>query len=448
MPERRLTNWLNTTSPFCFACYAMAASFSTYFCMYAFRKPFAAGMYASTETIFGELDFKTAYVISQIVGYATSKFIGIRVCSEVSDRRRAALLIGLIIWAESALLLFAYLPPKMRVVAMFLNGLPLGMVWGLVVRYLEGRQLSELLLAGLSCSYILSSGIVKDIGRAWMSKGIPEVWMPAVTGFTFLPIFLLAVWMLNQLPRPTDADMASRVERPVMRGSDRRAFFGQFWIGLVMLLSAYFLFTAYRDYRDNYGIEMFESLGYANVRAIFTKTEVPVAIGVMTALAAINLVRNHRNGLIVTFGVMLFGLSLMIGGTLALDAGWLKGHEVWWMVMNGLGAYLAYVPFGTALFERLIASTRAKGNAVFSIYLSDTVGYTGSITIQLYKNLAFKKPDDLANSSVETANAAISHFDFFHGLTYVVAIVGILMVVASCVYFLPKTQITNEPTST
>ena len=35
----------------------------------------------------------------------------------------------------------------------------------LVVRYLEGRRTSEILLVGLSCSYIISSGIVKDIGK-------------------------------------------------------------------------------------------------------------------------------------------------------------------------------------------------------------------------------------------------------------------------------------------
>ena len=44
---------------------------------------------------------------------------------------------------------------------MFFNGLPLGMIGGLVVRYLEGRRASELLLAALSCSFIVASGAVK-----------------------------------------------------------------------------------------------------------------------------------------------------------------------------------------------------------------------------------------------------------------------------------------------
>ena len=76
----------------------------------------------------------------------------------------------LIAVAMAALAVYGALPGDWKVVAIFFNGLPLGLVWGLVVRYLEGRRSSELLLAGLSCSFIVSSGIVKDIGRAVMNE--------------------------------------------------------------------------------------------------------------------------------------------------------------------------------------------------------------------------------------------------------------------------------------
>lgn len=61
--------------------------------------------------------------------------------------------------------MFTVVPDGWRPLAMFLNGLPLGMVWGLVVWYLEGRRVAEVLLAGLSCSFIIASGAVKDVGR-------------------------------------------------------------------------------------------------------------------------------------------------------------------------------------------------------------------------------------------------------------------------------------------
>ena len=47
--------------------------------MYAFRKPFAASMYTDYEGVqlFGAaISFKVTAVISQILGYATSKWVG------------------------------------------------------------------------------------------------------------------------------------------------------------------------------------------------------------------------------------------------------------------------------------------------------------------------------------------------------------------------------------
>jgi hypothetical protein len=299
------------------------------------------------------------------------------------------------------------------------------MIWGLVVRYLEGRRLSELVLAGLSCSYIIASGVVKDVGRMWMDSGMSDVWMPAVTGLCFLPLYLLSVWLLNQIPEPSVADMDSRSERPKMNRADRARFLGQFWVGLLLLFTVYFFLTAYRDFRDNYAIEIFQTLGYADTPAVFTRTEFPIAIGVVAVLAVLNVFRNHRHGLIAVYVVMTCGLMLMAGATLMLDAGLLQGRELWWMVLVGLGSYLAYVPFGTALFERLLASTHFRGNAVFAIYIADSVGYTGSIALQVYKDLF---------------QSDINHFEFLHAFTYAFSLLGAGLLLASCIYFFPKTH--------
>ena len=45
------------------------------------------------------------------------------------------------------------------------------------------------------------------------------------------------------------------------------------------------------------------------------------------------------------------------------------------MILNGLGVYLAYVPYGSVLFDRLIASTGVVSTAVFAIYVADFIGY-------------------------------------------------------------------------
>src|SRR6185369_3804733 len=184
--------WLSRASPGLFAAYAVTVAFTTYFAMYSFRKPFAAAHYA--DATFWRLDLKSALIISQLAGYAFSKFLGVKFNSEMPPQRRAWALILLIAWAELALVAFAVLPPSAQVAALFLNGLPLGMVWGIVFSFLEGRRTSEILGAGLSCAYVVASGAVKLVGAMLLHTGISEAWMPAATGALFLPVFLVAVW--------------------------------------------------------------------------------------------------------------------------------------------------------------------------------------------------------------------------------------------------------------
>ena len=116
-----------------FTVMAIMAAFSTYFCMYAFRKPFSAASYEGLQFLNTSFDLKTVLVTSQIIGYALSKMIGIKVVSEITRRSRFRMLVGMILAAQTALFAFAVLPPSLKVMAIFFNGLPLGMVWGLVV---------------------------------------------------------------------------------------------------------------------------------------------------------------------------------------------------------------------------------------------------------------------------------------------------------------------------
>jgi len=403
-----------------FTVMAIMAAFSTYFCMYAFRKPFSAASYEGLQFLNTSFDLKTVLVTSQIIGYALSKMIGIKVVSEITRRSRFRMLVGMILVAQTALFAFAVLPPSLKVMAIFFNGLPLGMVWGLVVWYLEGRKTSEMLLAGLSCSFILASGVVKDIGRWLMSAHeIDQFWMPFVTGCLFLMPFILSAYLLNRLPEPSRDDRLARMKRSTMDGSQRWAFIRQFLPGMVMLMIAYFFLTAYRDFRDNFGVEIFDQLGYGiNEDLIFTRSELWVAFGVVGALAMLNLIKNNFWGLIGAFGVMTSGVMLMGVGTLLFDYGIIDGLT--WMILCGLGSYLAYVPYGSVLFERLIASTRAMGTAVFVIYVADSIGYVGAIVVMGVK-------DQFA--------ADVSRLEFFRYLTYGMSVLGVVMLVSSLIYF-------------
>ena len=144
--------------------YAIITAFTVYSCMYMFRKAFAATGYVDAPEMFG-LKFKDFLVISQIIGYALSKFVGIKVVSEMGKNNRGKAIVAIIGLAWLSLLGFALAPVKYKFVFMFFNGLPLGMVWGLVFSYLEGRRYTEPMGVGLCASFIFASGFAKTTGK-------------------------------------------------------------------------------------------------------------------------------------------------------------------------------------------------------------------------------------------------------------------------------------------
>ncbi len=397
------------------------AAFSAYFAMYAFRKPFTAATFAAPEGWSHELDFKIALVIAQVLGYALSKAIGIKVISEMGRARRGVAIIGLIGLAWLALLAFAVAPPHLKVAALFFNGLPLGLIWGLVFSYMEGRRTTELLGAILCASFILSSGIVKSVG-AWTMQAwsVSEYWMPAVTGALFFPLLFLSVFGLSLLPNPSAEDEAARTPRAPMDAAARREFMAKFGVGVVFLVGAYVLFTAFRDFRDNFAAELWTAMGRGDDIGVFSLSEAPVAAIALIALAGLMWFRSNRLAFFVTHGVMAAGAATIGLSTLAFQAGWIDG--LWWMIASGAGLYVCYVPYNAVLFERLIAATRQVGTAGFLIYVADTCGYVGSIALLLFKNFSTVQLDWLP---------------FFMQGSYVASAVSMVLVLASALWFRP-----------
>lgn len=416
----RLRAQLTVGPPWVKNAVAMSAAFTAYFSMYAFRKPLAAGTYEGIVPWGSGIELKTAFLVAQILGYAAAKYWGARVLPELVPERRAITIIGLISGSWIALLGFGLSTVLFKLIAIFLNGLCLGMIWGLVVGFLEGRRTSELLLAGLSCSFIVASGVVKDVGRWVMGAwAVPEDWMPFVTGGLFFPLLLLSVLALAQVPAPDEKDVAQRTARLPMMRDQRRAFLRAHALPLSLCLAVYVVLTAYRDYRDNYGVEIFTELGYGESSALFSQTEIPVALLVLATLSLLSLVKDNKRALGLMFAVMTAGLLLLSGATLLLSARAISGKT--FMILVGLGSYLTYVPFGSMLFERIVAHTRTAGTAVFGIYLADALGYTGSIGVQVYADLFGQESGRLA---------------FFFGLTHAMSLGGALLLALGGVLWL------------
>lgn len=364
------------------AAWAMLAAFGCYFCMYGFRKPFTAAGYEET-TLWGT-GFKTILVTSQVLGYTISKFVGIKVVSEIPPQRRAIGVLGLILVAQLALVAYGLVPRPWNAICLFINGLPLGMVFGLVLGFLEGRQLTEALTAGLCTSFILAGGVTKSVGTWLLNCGVPEDWMPATAGAIYLLPLMVCVWLLSRIPPPTMGDQAARTSRSTMNRTQRWSFFRRYWLGLTSITVIYFVLTILRSLRDDFAPEIWAALGAPANADVFSRSEFWVALGVTIVNGSIVFVYNNRLAFFCSLITCAFGFSLLTVSILLQSAGTISSF--WFMVLMGLGLYFPYVAIHTTLFERMIALTRERGTIAFLMYLVDSVGYLGYVAVLLLKN--------------------------------------------------------------
>ncbi len=357
------------------------SAFGCYTCMYAFRKAFAAATFHGPQ--YFHVDYKIWLVIAQIVGYTLSKFYGIKFVSETNANRRAFNILMLIAIAWLALLGFALVPAPWNIGFMFLNGFPLGMIWGLVFSYLEGRRSTEFLGAVMATSLIFASGLVKSTGRILMgSLGVSEFWMPFMTGLVFLIPLLLFVLLLEMIPAPDTDDQRLRTRRLPMKGADRKYFFLKFLPGIVLTLLIYTLFTTMRDIRDNFEVEIWSDFGIHN-NAIYTQIDGGISILVLVLLSSLILVKDNLKAfslihLMIASGCLMIGLGTLLFNLHLIGV-------VAWMSMAGLGLYMGYVPYNAIFFDRMIATFKQAGNVAFVMYMADSFGYLGSITVLLVK---------------------------------------------------------------
>ncbi len=412
-----ITKWLQGTNGFLFSLYATVAAFCLYTCIFAFRKTYTVGTFEGIA-FFG-VSYKSWMVISQVIGYGIAKFAGIKLISELKSTFRVKGIILMIALAGLSWLFFAITPPPYNIIFLFTNGLPLGMGWGLVFSYLEGRRFTEVLGAGVSVSFIFSSGFAKSVGGFVMKFwGVSEYWMPFVSVCIFLLPLLFFLWMLNQIPPPNPLDEELRTKRQPMNREQRTKFLFMFAPGLILLILTYTLLTAFRDFRDNYSADVWKSLGYGNSPEIFTKTETPVTIAILIIMGSIMFIRSNRNAFMINQAIILGGMLLVGVATLLFDQQLISATP--WMIMLGMGLYLGYVPFNSILFDRMIATFKYVSTVGFLIYLADAFGYLGSIGVLLYKELGHPN---------------LSWLEFFIHAGYIMSVTGSLLIIGSMLYF-------------
>lgn len=406
------------------ALYAALVSFGTYVFVFGFRKSFTVCTFDGMT--FGPIAYKTALVISQMLGYLLAKFYGIRFISGMQKVNRYKIIFLLTGIAWAAWLLFAIVPAPYNVVFLFINGFPLGMLWGVVFSYVEGRKSTDFIGAALAVSFIFSAGWVKSVGGWLMLQfHLSEFWVPFCTGLVFALPLVICVYGLEKVPPPSPEDELLRAQRIPMTGADRKAILLQYLPGIIAFVVIYLFATIFRDIRDNFSADMWKEMGYGSKPEVFTQTEIPITIFILILIGAVVVLKNSFKALMVAHVFILFGF--IIAGT----STYFFTHQLlapfWWMLWVGLGLYLVYIPFNSIFFDRLIAAFSMKGNVGFFIYLADSVGYVGSVGVMLFK---------------EGMKVQLKWTQFFSQSVMILSLVGVFITLYAMYYFFSKSKTT------
>lgn len=366
-----------------FILYASLTAFIVYTCMYGVRKPYTVSTYEGLEQ-FG-FSYKVILVSSQVFGYMLSKFIGIRFIAEVKPHSRPSFIISLILLGWLALFFFAIVPFQYKFIFLFFNGLPLGMIWGLVFGYLEGRRVTDILGAVLATSFIVSSGIAKTVGQYFLVKlSVDQWWMPFLVASVFLIPLFICTFFLSKIPAPDHEDCLQRTPRAPMYGKARIIFLKEYALLLVAPVLSYMLLTVLRDFSEDFIVELWNETGNSGQYLLFMQTSTISGFIVLFIVAGIVLLQNNFKAFSIIHLLVGLGFLGLIISTILFQQGWVDA--VTWMLIATTALYLGYVACNSFFYERFVAAFQVKGNVGFLMYISDAFGYLGTVFVLLLKD--------------------------------------------------------------
>ncbi|MBN2196552.1 MAG: hypothetical protein JW751_27315 [Polyangiaceae bacterium] len=348
---------------------------------FALREPFLAASLGGELSFFGapHIGIHRACIIAQSLGLLLSQLLGATAVVELDPGRRVPALGIVLGLGELALVVLALAPPTLAPVCLLVNGLALGLVWGLAFSFLEGRRVSDGLGAAAAAGYLLAGGVMRSVGDALLSSGVPGLWVPAAAGALAAVPLAGALWMLSQFPPPDRQDEAERLFRAPMSRAMRWQFLRASALGLGLLLVAHASLSGYRELRARITLDLWGLSGCPDAPNVLTPVELPVAVAAVVAVGILMVVRDQHRALVAIHGLILLGLAFIAGSTTLHLVGVLEPTP--WMILVGAGLFLVHVPFTCVLFDRMVAALGMVGTAVFMVFVAGGFGQLGRLVV-------------------------------------------------------------------
>jgi len=232
--------------------------------------------------------------------------MGIKLISELRREERLRFILMSVVMAELSLVFFGLLSAPYNIAAMFLNGLSLGCMWGIIFSFIEGRRMTDVLASLLGVSMVISSGTAKSVGLYVMDIWqVSEFWMPALIGAVALPLLALLGYALNRLPQPTEEDIALKSERETLNGRQRWELFKHFMPFLTMLFVANIAIVVLRDIKEDFLVNIIDMSGYSPW--LFTQIDSVVTLTILAIFGLMVLVKDNFKALSVLYGLIITG---------------------------------------------------------------------------------------------------------------------------------------------
>lgn len=363
-----------------FILWAGGAALLSYSLVYALRKPYTAAAFEDMELF--NIDYKVVVTIAQIVGYVISKFMGIKLISELKREERLRFILMSVVMAELSLIFFGLLSAPYNIAAMFLNGLSLGCMWGVIFSFIEGRRMTDILASLLGVSMVISSGTAKSAGLFVMNHlHVSEFWMPALIGAVALPLLALLGYVLNRLPEPSAEDVALKSERETLDGKQRWELFRSYLPFLSMLFIANIAIVVLRDIKEDFLVNIIDVSAYSPW--LFAQIDSVVTLIILAIFGLMVLVKDNLKALSILFGLIIAGMVVM--SVVSFGQEQFQLSPVVWLFIQSLCLYIAYLTFQTIFFDRFIACFKVRGNVGFFIVTTDFLGYTGTVLVLVLK---------------------------------------------------------------
>lgn len=207
--------------------------------------------------------------------------------------------------------------------------------------------------------------------------------MPALIGAVALPLLAGLGYILDHLPKPTAEDKALRVERVTLDRQQRWELFRNFAPVLTLLFFANLFLTVLQDVKEDFLVKIIDVNAAGLSSWVFAKVDGVVTLIILAVFATLALVKSHIKVLSTLLTLVIAGAVTLSFVAFNYDS--LQLSPLVWLFIQSLCLYFSYLSFQTIFFDRFIACFRIRGNVGFFIAMVDSIGYTGTVLVLVFK---------------------------------------------------------------